>query len=81
VEATVFELVLVNGESRRLLLPSHSGEVASALDRLETWIKTADGGWVQKSHVVEARIVEVRPEATEELTDLDAAAGQLADQR
>ena len=76
MEATVFELVLATGERRRLLLPSHSGEVASALDRLETWIKTTDGSWVQKSHVVEARIVEVRSDAESDAHELDAAAAE-----
>jgi hypothetical protein len=82
--AIVFELVLINGECRRVALPSHTGMVANALDRLDTWIKTEDGGWVQKSHVVEVRVLDqergVRRGSDEELSDLADAAGQLADQ-
>jgi len=29
--------------------------MTNALSRLDDWIETADGGWVQKSHVVEVR--------------------------
>ena len=75
------ELVLVGGEHRRLDLPSHSGELANALDRLDNWIETADGGWVQKQFIVEVRLVdegEARAGSDEELADLDAAAGRLA---
>jgi hypothetical protein len=58
--------------------------VANALDRLDTWIKTEDGGWVQKSHVVEVRVLDKERGAwhgsDEELSDLADAAGQLADQ-
>jgi hypothetical protein len=77
----VLELVLVGGERRRLDLPSHSGELANALDRLDNWIETADGGWVQKQHIVEVRLVDqddAQTGSTEELSDLDAAAGRLA---
>lgn len=79
----VLELVLVGGERRRLDLPSHSGELANALDRLDNWIETADGGWVQKQHILEVRLVDqddAQTGSTEELSDLDAAAGRLADQ-
>jgi hypothetical protein len=75
------ELVLVSGEHRRLDLPSHSGELANALDRLDNWIETADGGWVQKQFIVEVRLVdqgEAHTGSDEELADLDAAAGRLA---
>jgi hypothetical protein len=47
--------VLVNGERRRLVLPSRTGTVANALDRLDQWILTEDGGWVQKRFIVEVR--------------------------
>jgi hypothetical protein len=48
-----FMVVLVNGERRRLELPARSGTVGNALDRLDHWIATIDGGWVNKQHVVE----------------------------
>jgi hypothetical protein len=78
----VLELVLVGGERRRLNLPSHSGELANALDRLDNWIETADGGWVQKQFIVEVRLVDPGDAHTgsdEELADLDAAVGRLTD--
>ena len=80
--AALIELVLVNGERRRVSLPSHTGLVANALDRLDNWIQTEDGGWVQKSFVVEVRVVgEGRAGgSTEEFSELADAAGQLADQ-
>ena len=82
--SALLELVLVNGERRRVALPSHTGQVANALDRLDPWIRTEDGGWVQKSFVVEARVVEGGPEpprgSQEEFSELSDAAGQLADQ-
>ena len=78
------QLVLINGERRRVVLPSHTGMVANALDRLDTWIETDDGSWVQKSHVVEVREVDEErgmPRGTkEEFSELADAAGQLADQ-
>jgi hypothetical protein len=78
------ELVLINGERRRVALPSHTGMVANALDRLDTWIKTDDGSWVQKSHVVEVRELDeergIPRGADEEFSDLADAAGQLANQ-
>ena len=51
----------MNGERRRVELPAHTGTVANALDRLDEWIATLDGGWVNKNH-----IVEVRPASPEE---------------
>ena len=51
------ELVLVNGERRRIVLPSHTGTSAHALDRLDDWMATVDGGWVQKKFIVEVRPV------------------------
>jgi hypothetical protein len=29
--------------------------VANAIDRLDDWIATTDGGWVHKAHIVEVR--------------------------
>lgn len=81
--AVTLELVLINGERRQVALPSHTGMVSNALDRLDTWIETDDGGWVQKSHVVEVRVLGERgtPRGShEEFSDLADAAGQLADQ-
>jgi hypothetical protein len=49
------ELLLLNGERRALDLPGGSGTVANALSRLDDWIQTSDGGWVQKSFIVEVR--------------------------
>lgn len=54
--------VLVTGERRRLELPAHTGTVANALDRLDDWIATIDGGWVNKQHIVEVRPVRVLDE-------------------
>jgi hypothetical protein len=50
-----FVAVLLNGERRRLELPAHTGSVANAIDRLDDWIATADGGWVNKRHIIEVR--------------------------
>jgi hypothetical protein len=55
------ELVLANGQRRRLELRSHTDSVANALDRLEPWVETADGGWVQKNHIVEVRVLNAAP--------------------
>jgi hypothetical protein len=49
------EVVLVSGERRTVTLPVHTGSLANALDRLDDWIPTDDGGWVQKSFIVEVR--------------------------
>lgn len=48
----------MNGAVRALELPAGTSSIANALARLDDWIETADGGWVQKSHVVEARNAE-----------------------
>jgi hypothetical protein len=55
---TRFELLLVNGERRSVTLPGHTGSVGNVFARLDDWIETEDGGWVQKSFVVEARPVD-----------------------
>lgn len=49
------ELVLVNGERRSLTLPGHTGSIGNLLARFDDWIQTDDGGWVQKSFIVEVR--------------------------
>lgn len=51
----VLEFVLLNGERRRVTLPGHTDSVANALNRLDAWVATDDGGWVQKSGIVEVR--------------------------
>ena len=76
-------MVLVNGERRHVALPGHTGSIANVLARLDDWIETEDGGWVQKSFIVEVRArgeagtSEESPEEFQRLTD---AAGTLADQ-
>jgi hypothetical protein len=52
------ELVLVNGARRKIEVPAGSGTMANALARLDDWIQTEDGGWVQKHHIVEVRPVD-----------------------
>jgi hypothetical protein len=78
------EVVLVNGERRVIELPGPTDSVANALDRLDTWAKTTDGGWVQKSFIVEVRqLASGGPESggsREELERLADAAAALADQ-
>jgi hypothetical protein len=54
-QTTALELVLVNGERRSLTLETHTGSIGNVLDRFDDWIQTDDGGWVQKSFVIEVR--------------------------
>jgi hypothetical protein len=80
---SLVELVLLNGERRSLDLPGGSGTVANALARLDDWIQTSDGGWVQKTFIVEVRSVEHEapgsPGSKQELEALEQAAGRMAD--
>jgi hypothetical protein len=62
------EFVLINGERLRFTVPGHTGTIGSALDRLDDWIETSDGVWVQKQFIVEVRI-------------LDGVVGKPADRR
>ncbi len=83
--ALVLELLLVNGERRTVALPDHTGSLANALGRLDDWIQTEDGGWVQKSFIVEVRgVVEQERDdpsgSAVELERLSDAAETLADQ-
>ena len=80
---TRVELVLVNGAVRAFDLPAGTSSIANALSRLDDWIETADGGWVQKSHVVEVRTTDAAATAGAELEyeALDAAAGTIAGQK
>jgi hypothetical protein len=76
------QLILVNGEERSIALPDHTGSIANALGRLDDWIKTEDGPWVQKSSVVEVRAAD-RDSADGSSYDLERlgdAAASLADQ-
>jgi hypothetical protein len=77
------ELVLVSGERRVLTLTSHSGSVGNYLSRLDDWVET-QGGWVQKAHIVEVRLLPKageRAESAEEFRQLSDAAGRLAEAR
>jgi hypothetical protein len=77
------EVVLVSGERRLLTLTSHSGSVGNYLSRLDDWVET-HGGWVQKCHIVEVRLLPAageHRESAEELRQLSSAAGQLAEAR
>ena len=63
------ELILVNGERRSLTLAGHTGSIGNALARFDDWIQTDDGGWVQKSFIVEVRgdsSAAAQPEALKE---------------
>jgi hypothetical protein len=55
------ELVLVNGERLSIALAEHSGSIGNALGRLDDWIQTEDGAWVQKSFIVEVRSLDGEP--------------------
>ncbi len=78
------DAVLVTGERRRIRLQGHSGSVANALARLDDWIETEDGGWIQKSFIVEVRSADqdggAPSRSDDELERLGDAAGALADQ-
>ncbi len=78
------EAVLVNGERRTIALPGYTDSIVNVLDRLDDWIETGDGGWVQKRFIVEVRPLtrdlEVAAGSREELQQLSEAAGTLADQ-
>ena len=77
------ELLLVSGERRLLTLTSHSGSIGNYLSRLDDWVET-QGGWVQKCHIVEVRLLSTasaRAESAEELRQLNDAAGLLAEAR
>jgi hypothetical protein len=77
------ELVLMNGARRIIEVPAGSGTMANALARLDDWIQTVDGGWVQKSHIVEVRPADAKAGEAAAGTDteysaLSAAADRLA---
>jgi hypothetical protein len=80
------DLVLLNGERRTFVVPGHTGSVASVLDRLDEWVQTQDGGWVQKKFIVEVRVGTLERDSAvprgsdEEFHQLSDAADSLADQ-
>jgi hypothetical protein len=82
--AIALEVVLVSGERRTVSLPVPAGSLANALARLDDWIPTDDGGWVQKSFIVEVRRVDQAladsGESAKDFESLSKAAGTLADQ-
>ncbi len=82
--AIVVEVVLVGGERRTVSLPGHTGSLANALARLDDWIPTDDGSWVQKSFIVEVRGAELEGDAPRgsavEFERLSDAAKTLTDQ-
>ena len=82
--AIAVEVVLVSGERRTVSLPGHTGSLANALARLDDWIPTDDGGWVQKSFIVEVRGVEGEADlprgSNVEFERLSDAADTLTDQ-
>ena len=47
---------LLDGEVRHVSVGTHSGSVGNALDRLQDWIETDDGTWIQKRFIVEATV-------------------------
>ncbi len=75
------ELVLLNGATRALDLPVGTSSMVNALSRLDDWVETSDGGWVQKRHIVEVRLAGGREEAgtAVEYEALDAAASAIVE--
>lgn len=49
---------LLSGDVRHLPLRTHTGSIGNALDRLEDWIETDEGSWIQKRWIVEATAVQ-----------------------
>jgi hypothetical protein len=82
--AIAVEVVLVSGERRTVSLPGHTGSLANALARLDDWIPTDDGSWVQKSFIVEVKSLdrerEVPRGSAVELQRLTDAAETLTEQ-
>jgi hypothetical protein len=81
-ETRRLEFVLVSGERRTVSVAGQMPSIATVLERLDDWIETDDGTWVQKRFVVEVRLEESAsaPRAGSDLEDerLDQAAGELA---
>ena len=51
------EVVLVTGKRRRVRIAGPTVSFAHALDRLDEWVETEDGGWVQKKFIVEVQLM------------------------
>ena len=81
-ETRRLEFVLVSGERRTVSLAGQVSSIATVLERLDDWIETDDGTWVQKRFVVEVRLGEsvAAPSKGSDLEyeQLDEAAGELA---
>ena len=56
-EAPRLRVRLLSGDVRHLPLGTHTGSIGNALDRLEEWIETDEGSWIQKRWIVEASVV------------------------
>jgi hypothetical protein len=78
------EALLTSGERRVLSVPGSTSSIGNVLGRLDDWIETEDGGWIQKRFIVEVRLRgsddEEPRSRTDEYEELDDAAGELADQ-
>lgn len=55
-EATRLTLRLLNGDAFHVALGTRTGSIGNALDRLEDWIETEEGSWIQKRWIVEAAV-------------------------
>jgi hypothetical protein len=78
------EALLTSGERRVLSVPGSTSSIGNVLGRLDDWIETEDGGWIQKRFIVEVRLRgsddDESRSSTDEYGQLDDAAGQHADQ-
>lgn len=64
---------LLDGEVRRASLGTHTGSIGNALDRLQDWIETDDGTWIQKRFIVEATVTPRTPDPTHDPDDSRSA--------
>jgi hypothetical protein len=78
------EALLTSGERRVLSVPGSTSSIGNVLGRLDDWIETEDGGWIQKRFIVEVRLRGSDDDesrgSTDEYGELDDAARQPADQ-
>jgi hypothetical protein len=51
------EFRLLNGDVRSVAASTHTGSFGNALDRMDEWIETDGGTWIQKRFIVEATLV------------------------
>ncbi|MBM3679707.1 MAG: hypothetical protein FJW96_17815 [Actinobacteria bacterium] len=56
-EAIRLRVRLLTGDVHHLALGTRTGSIGNALDRLEDWIETEEGSWIQKRWIVEASVV------------------------